>query len=125
MPSANPATSPLASCVGVFETANAVPLVPSETTTSPGWASTPIAAAALSPVPAAIGIPLVVFIAKVFGSTILGKVISCLLPIANWKISSRYLLLTLSKYPVPLASPRSVNKSAIDSLPDIFQEIQS
>ena len=63
--------------------------------------------------------------AKVFGPTILGKVISCLLPIANWKISSRYSLLTLSKYPVPLASPRSVNKSAIDSLPEIFHEIQS
>ena len=36
--SANPATSPRASCVGVFETAKAVPLVPSETTTSPGLA---------------------------------------------------------------------------------------
>lgn len=76
VPSANPATSPVASCVGVFETANAVPLVPSETTTSPGSAPTPIAAAALSPVPAAIGIPLSVFAAKVLGSTIRGKVIS-------------------------------------------------
>ena len=34
-------------------------------------------------------------------------------------------MLTQSKYPVPLASPRSVNRSAIDSLPEIFQEIQS
>ena len=33
--SAKPATAPLGSCVGVSETANAVPLVPSETTTSP------------------------------------------------------------------------------------------
>ena len=36
--SANPATCPLASCVGVFDTANAVPLVPRETITSPGSA---------------------------------------------------------------------------------------
>ena len=97
VPSAKPATSPLASWVGVLETANAVPLVPSETTTSPGSAPRPIAAAALSPVPAAIGIPLLVFVAKTLGSTILGKVISWLVPMAFAKISLRYSFLTLSK----------------------------
>ncbi len=55
--SAKPATDPDGSCVGVCETANAVPLVPRETTTSPGCACSPKAAAALSPAPAAIGIP--------------------------------------------------------------------
>ena len=64
MASANPATAPDASCVGVSETANAVPLVPSETTTSPGWAWIPSAAAALSPAPGAIGIPLGIFCAR-------------------------------------------------------------
>ena len=97
VPSANPATSPLASCVGVLETANAVPLVPRETTTSPGCAPTPIAAAALSPVPAAIGIPDFVLVAKVLGSTIRGNVISCFEPIAFSKISFRYSFETLSK----------------------------
>ena len=55
--SAKPATAPLGSCVGVSDTAKAVPLVPSETTTSPGYAWTPSAAPALSPAPAAMGIP--------------------------------------------------------------------
>ena len=85
VPSAKPATSPLASCVGVFDTAKAVPLVPSETTTSPGSAPTPIAAAALSPVPAAIGIPVGVLAAKVLGSTIRGNTISCFEPILTQK----------------------------------------
>ena len=58
--SAKPATAPVASWVGVSETAKAVPDVPSETTTSPGCACTPSAAPALSPAPAAIGIPEVV-----------------------------------------------------------------
>ena len=58
--SAKPATSPLGSLVAILETAKAVPLVPIDTTTSPGCAPTPSAAAALSPVPAAIGIPLCV-----------------------------------------------------------------
>ena len=57
MASAKPATAPLASCVGVSDTAKAVPLVPSETMTSPGCACNPSAAPALSPAPAAIGVP--------------------------------------------------------------------
>ena len=36
--SAKPATAPLESCVDVVDTAKAVPLVPSEITTSPGSA---------------------------------------------------------------------------------------
>ena len=49
--SAKPATRPLTSAVGLFATAKAVPLVPRETTTSPGRAPRPSAAAMLSPVP--------------------------------------------------------------------------
>ena len=55
--SAKPATSPEGSCVDVDETANAVPLVPSEITKSPTPAPKPSAAPALSPAPAAIGTP--------------------------------------------------------------------
>ena len=72
--SAKPATSPLPSCVAVSDTANAVPLVPKETTTSPGCAPNPSAAAALSPVPAAIGIPAEVLPANVCGSMIRGRI---------------------------------------------------
>ena len=71
--SANPATAPLASCVGVSDTANAVPLVPRDTTTSPGSACRPSAAPALSPAPAAIGIPPEVSPPNDEGAIILGK----------------------------------------------------
>ena len=46
---------------------------------------------------AAIGIPVFVFVAKVLGSTIRGKVISRSEPIAFAKISFRYSFFTLSK----------------------------
>ena len=62
--SAKPATAPDGSCVGVSETKNAVPLVPSEITKSPLLAPTPNAAPALSPAPGAIGIPSVVVAAN-------------------------------------------------------------
>ena len=71
--SAKPATAPLESCVDVVDTANAVPLVPSEMTTSPGSAWTPSAAPALSPAPAAIGIPAVVVPPNVDGAVIVGR----------------------------------------------------
>ena len=71
--SANPATAPLESCVDVVDTANAVPLVPSEITTSPGSACTPRAAAALSPAPGAIGIPEEVVPPNVEGAMIIGS----------------------------------------------------
>ena len=57
MQSANPATSPLASAVRRVATVNAVPLVPRDTTTSPGSSSRPIAPAALSPAPGATSAP--------------------------------------------------------------------
>ena len=57
----------------MLETENAVPLVPSETITSPGCAFKPRAAPALSPAPAAIGIPLSVVPPNAFGATIFGK----------------------------------------------------
>ncbi|CAB4628848.1 unannotated protein [freshwater metagenome] len=71
--SAKPATCPLASCVGVFETAKAVPLVPSETITSPGSACNPRAAPALSPAPPAIGTPVDVVPPNSPGFTIRGS----------------------------------------------------
>ncbi len=49
--SANPATMPDGSATGDSHTAKTVPEVPMETTTSPGPAPTPSAAAVLSPVP--------------------------------------------------------------------------
>ena len=49
--SAKPATKPDESCVGVLDPANAVPEVPSETTTSPGFTPSAKAAPMLSPVP--------------------------------------------------------------------------
>ncbi len=49
--SAKPATSPLASAVGVSATAATTPLVPIDTVTSPVTAPSPSAAAMLSPVP--------------------------------------------------------------------------
>jgi pyruvate/2-oxoglutarate dehydrogenase complex dihydrolipoamide acyltransferase (E2) component len=49
--SANPATVPVGSVIGVVETMETTPEVPMETTTSPGSAARPRAAAALSPVP--------------------------------------------------------------------------
>ncbi len=58
--SAKPATAPVGSAVGVSETKKAVPLVPSEIIRSPLLAPNPKPAAALSPAPAAIGIPLFV-----------------------------------------------------------------
>ena len=51
MPSANPATAPVASAAGQDATLNTVPEVPMETMTSPSTAPTPSAAAALSPRP--------------------------------------------------------------------------
>ena len=55
--SAKPSTSPVSSMMGSTLTANAVPLVPRLTTSSPGAAPTPSAAAMLSPVPGPTGIP--------------------------------------------------------------------
>src|ERR1035437_1826273 len=55
--SANPATTPVASVVGAVCTPKTVPLVPSDTTTSPGSSPSPSAAPMLSPVPAATSIP--------------------------------------------------------------------
>ncbi|CAB4543018.1 unannotated protein [freshwater metagenome] len=87
--SANPATAPLGSCVGVSETAKAVPLVPRETTTSPGSACTPSAAPALSPAPAAIGIPESVVPPNAEGAIIFGRAISLSVRIAIFNKSSR------------------------------------
>ena len=56
-----------------LETANAVPLVPSEIIKSPTSAPSPRAAPALSPAPAAIGIPLAVFPPKASGAIIFGS----------------------------------------------------
>src|SRR6266702_4513554 len=55
--SANPATAPDGSAAGTWLTANAVPEVPIETTTSPGSRPRPSAAPMLSPVPAEITVP--------------------------------------------------------------------
>ena len=95
--SANPATAPLASCVGVSETAKAVPLVPSETTTSPGCACTPSAAPALSPAPAAIGIPESVSPPNADGATMRGVMMVRSVRRADFKRSSRYVDVTESK----------------------------
>ena len=57
MQSANPATSPRTSALWAVAIVNAVPLVPRETTTSPGSSSSPIAPAALSPAPGATSAP--------------------------------------------------------------------
>ena len=95
--SANPATAPLESCVGVSETAKAVPLVPSETTTSPGCACTPKAAPALSPAPAAIGIPERVSPPKAEGATMRGVMMVRSVRRADFNKSSRYVDVTASK----------------------------
>ena len=85
--SANPATSPDGSCVEVDETAKAVPLVPSEITRSPTDAPRPRAAPALSPAPAAMGIPPDVSPPNEYGATTLGSVTSRSLRSAVAKIS--------------------------------------
>ena len=90
MASAKPATAADGSCVGVSETAKAVPLVPRETTTSPGCACTPSAAPALSPAPAAIGIPDVVVAPNALGLMIVGSFTSSLLRRAIARMSRRY-----------------------------------
>ena len=95
--SANPATAPLGSCVGVSETANAVPLVPSETTTSPGWACTPRAAPALSPAPAAMGIPESVVPPNALGAVMRGVMMVRSVRRADFNKSSRYVEVTESK----------------------------
>ncbi|CAB4587730.1 unannotated protein [freshwater metagenome] len=87
--SAKPATAPLESWVGVSETAKAVPLVPSEITTSPGCDCRPRAAAALSPAPAAIGIPDVVTPPNSWGRIIRGNITSLSWRSARRRISSR------------------------------------
>ena len=69
--------------------AKAVPDVPSETTTSPGCACTPRAAPALSPAPAAIGIPEEVVPPNSLGAMILGKRSSESWRSARRKMSSR------------------------------------
>ena len=74
---AKPAMVPVESWVAVSETAKTVPLVPRETTTSPAFARTPNAAAALSPAPAPILIPADVVCAVSVAATILGTIASC------------------------------------------------
>jgi len=85
--SANPATMPEGSAAGRSETANTVPDVPTETTTSPGLAPSPSAAAMLSPVPGASTAPPVVSPGLAPGSSTAGTRASC--PRASWSRSGR------------------------------------
>ena len=71
--SANPVTTPVPSATGRLLTVEATPEVPIETRTSPGRRSSPSAAAMLSPVPAAIGWPAVVWAATSPGGTTRGS----------------------------------------------------
>ena len=80
--SANPATMPEGSAAGRSETANTVPEVPTETTTSPGLAPSPRAAAMLSPVPAASTAPAAVWPGLAAGSSTAGTR-------ASWPRASR------------------------------------
>jgi hypothetical protein len=71
--SAKPATRPLGSSLGAEWTAKTVPLVPIDTTTSPGLAPSPSAVAMLSPVPAATTAPVRVSPATALGSSTRGS----------------------------------------------------
>src|SRR5436309_12520405 len=86
--SANPAIVPDGSRTGRTATANTVPEVPIDTTTSPGRASTPSADAALSPAPGPSVAPQVVVPAGSLGASTWGSVTSC--PNAQFSRSRRY-----------------------------------
>ena len=115
MASAKPATTPLASQVGESCTAKTVPLVPSDTTTSPGPMPNPRAAPMLSPVPAATSIPCPVRPAGSVGPRTLGTPSER--PNARSRMSMRYSPLAGDQYPVPDASPRSVAVSCFPPRP--------
>ena len=103
---ANPAIVPELSLVLDAETANTVPLVPSDTTTSPASAKTPKAAAALSPAPAPILSPLWLVSATSVGATTRGRIGKC--PRQYSITDCSYCELEGLKYPVPEASEASV-----------------
>src|SRR5262245_54755388 len=109
--SAKPATKPDASAVTMSYVANTVPLVPSDTTTSPGWIDNPSAAAMLSPVPGPTTIPPGPAPAGWDGPFTRGVPITR--PNASSSRSSRYAPVAGDQYAVPDASPRSVTSSPV------------
>ena len=137
MASAKPVTRPLASCVGVAETAATTPLVPRDTLVRPGRSPSPRAAPALSPQPGPSAIcdrsrprtsdpP---WATTSPGPATRGRMMrptsSSLRRRARASRSRRYTLRTESKYPVPEASERSVTSSSNDVAPESLQVSQS
>src|SRR3954466_7514861 len=106
--SANPATVPGGSATAVMVTAETTPEVPMETTTSPGRAARPSAAAALSPVPgpSTADVPARTPTASAGPAT---RGTAGRRPRrASSSRSYRYSPVRADQYAVPLASPRSV-----------------
>ena len=112
--SANPAIS-IAPVPAESEIEKTVPLVPMETTASPVSSASPLAAPALSPAPPAIAI----WVPNTFPPTwpfsrTLGRCRAAARcsPKQNASTSGTYLFSSGLKYPVPLASLRSVQAAA-------------